>query len=121
MWSTIFAYQIIKKTMFRLLKKKIVEKIYFLLILAVPLSYGGAILSSFFDENQTVLVDDEIENSIEDNALDIDIDDIGQTDSLPISSFNFLEFVSLFSLENTPHFFVNSYNNICLQQKTPPP
>lgn len=121
MWSTIFAYQIIKKTMFRLLKKKIVERIYFLLILAVPLSYGGTILSSFFDKNLTAFLDNEIENSIEENIPDTNVDDISQAEYPLILAVDFIKVTLPFSYQNTPCFFVNSYNNVCLQQKNPPP
>lgn len=107
--------------MFRLLKKKIVERIYFLLILTVPLSYGGVILSSFFDENFTVLVDCEIENSVEDSASDTDINYIDQTILFPITSVNFLEVRLLTSLQNISCFLVDSYCNVCLQQQSPPP
>jgi hypothetical protein len=107
--------------MFRLLKKKIVERIYFLLILAVPLSYGGAMLSSFFDKNLTVFVDNEIENSIEDNIPDTNADDIDQAEFPPLLAVDFIEVSLPFSYQNTPCFLVNSYSNICLQQKNPPP
>ncbi|PWK24417.1 hypothetical protein LV89_02930 [Arcicella aurantiaca] len=106
--------------MFKLLKQEIVQKIYFLLILIVPILCGGIILYNSVGKDIVVAVDGELENSGEDSSFDSDLIDIEEIDNIPHLDYCFLDLDLPPANIQTGYFLLNAYN-ICLEQKTPPP
>ena len=106
--------------MFGLLKKKIVGKMYFLLILTVPVFCSGVIIYNSLSKGIVMSMDNDLENSGEDNSLNTDIIDIDQIESIANFQFNLLHFTLTKHHQNTDYYLLSIYN-ICLEQKTPPP
>jgi hypothetical protein len=106
--------------MFKLLKQEIVQKIYFLLILIVPILCGGIILYNSFSKDIVVVVDGEPENSGEDASLDSDLIDVEEIENLTCLDFSLLHFDFSPVHTQTGYFLLNTYN-ICLEQTQPPP
>jgi hypothetical protein len=106
--------------MFRLLNKKIVGKIYFLLIWIMPVMYGGMIIFASFHKCIELTIDNDENESSEEPSSSPDLDDVEPLVS-PLS-LNFTKSHLLFqNSENTLSYFLLSAYNVCLEQKTPPP
>jgi hypothetical protein len=107
--------------MFKMFNKKIVRLTYFMLILTAPVIYGSIVLHLFLDKNITILIDNELENSIEDGVSDSDIDDTDYSEIFTLSIADFIQDSPLFSFPTNTFFCVNTYCNACLRKQNPPP
>ncbi|MCU0467475.1 MAG: hypothetical protein MUF58_02655 [Arcicella sp.] len=103
------------------MNKKIVGKIYFLLIWTMPVIYGGMIvLTSLNEKNITFSIDNDENESPEKSSTSPDIDDVEPTDNLLQLNFLKTYWFSSISENANRHFLLSAYN-VCLEQKTPPP
>lgn len=103
--------------MFKLLKQEIVQKVYFLLLLIIPVLCRGIILYNSFGKDIVVLVESELAENL---SLDSDSIDIEEIYVLPILSFYQSPSDFLFTNPTFHNFLLHIYN-ICSEQTQPPP
>lgn len=106
--------------MFGLLKKIIIGKIYFLLILTLPVFCSGIVIYNSLTKGIVMSIDSNLENSEEDISSNVDFIDIDQIASITNSQINLLYFNFTKLHQNTDYYLLTIYN-VCLEQKTPPP
>ena len=104
--------------MFRLLKKKIIEKLYIILILIIPIICGGVIIYSSLTKNIEFTIENELENIDDQPTYDSNFVDI-----IPVEATNYFNRLS-FLFKSTPpqtiqDLFV-AYNTY-LEHNSPPP
>jgi hypothetical protein len=103
-----------------MLKQKIVQNIYFLLILIASTFYEGIIIYDSFSNDIEVVSDGDFEGSQEDLTFDSDTIDGEEVEAFADFDFD-ISFLNICSTNfSSTYFFLNVYN-ICLEQKTPPP
>lgn len=105
---------------FEVVKKKIIDKIYFVLLLTAIVSSSYAVLRDIASKNQIYCADVDIE-LIEDNSTadsnDIGLDQVNESLIEKISLFSF----SQFSATVNTYYYLQNANEIYLGRKTSPP
>lgn len=104
--------------MFRLLKKKIIEKIYFFLILTVPIICGGVVFYNSLTKNIEFTIENELESVDNQSVYDSDFADVISFEA--INYFNRFTF-PFKSITQPPVQFLFIAYNIYLKHNSPPP
>jgi hypothetical protein len=98
------------------MKKKIIEKIYFFLILTTPIICGGVIIYNSLTKNIEFAIENELEN-IDDNS----ISDSNQIDLIPVEVTNYSNCFAFKSTTQPIAQYLFITYNIYSEPNPPPP